>query len=116
MPNLTSSALTRILQNNRRLAYLSLEKSYNAVNDDVLKVISSHNTKLKTLSLSYCSMITDAGLLSLSEGCRDLTEMSLAHCYDLSAIALSRFFRNSRQLTVVSLECKTVPIYSMISC
>ena len=105
MPNLSASALIGVLLHNQNLTYICLEKSYNAVTDEILKIIASVCRKVKTLSLSYCSLVTDTGIGYLSEYCHLLGELSLAHCYDVSALALCELIRNSPRLTVVSLEC-----------
>lgn len=94
---------------NKKLIYLSLEQSYLAVTDEVLQVLSLNCFNLKTLSLTFCSQVSDAGLLYLTNSpiCASIKELSLAHCYMLSSLGFQRLFRYLTNLIVLSLECKT---------
>lgn len=90
---------------------MSLEKSYNAVNDEVMKTLGAHCPLLKTLSVSYCSAIGDQGVIYVSDGCNSLQEVSLAHCYDVGSDAICYMLRKCRHLSVMSLECKCSSVY-----
>lgn len=96
----------KILDSNPSLAYLSLERSYNAVTDEVLYILGKYCRYLKTLSISYCNLISDYGIICLADGCKLLTELSIAHCYDVTALAICRLLSSCRYLFVLSLECK----------
>jgi hypothetical protein len=109
LPNLSALSLNAILLQNKRLSYLTLEKSYNAVSNETLQTLSRSCRYLRTLSLSYCSSVGDYGVICLSEGCRHLKELSLAHCYDISSEAFCLLFERCKEIAVISLECKFDP-------
>jgi hypothetical protein len=46
------------------LHHLSLERSFNAATDATLQVLSHSCPHIRTLSLAYCSLITDSGLVN----------------------------------------------------
>eukprot|EP01039_Chlorochromonas_danica_P006299 gene6299-6946_t len=103
MPNLRDTVLKKLLANNTHLVYLCLEKSYNAVNTYSLNRIGSDCPCLKTLSLSYCTNVDDHCLQYISQLLL-LKELSLAHCYDISAGALATLAKRCSSLTILSLE------------
>lgn len=105
MTNLPAKILQALLKNSPKLTYLCLERSIQAVNDATLSVIAKYCPMLKTLSLSHCNRITDAGIMAISGRLRDITELSLAHCYNLSSEAISKFVQQLPGLSVVALEC-----------
>lgn len=104
MTSLSSTSLQLLLKANPRLVYLCLEKSFNAATDSTLRVLATHCPLIKTLSLSYCSLISDAGILYLAEKSKNIKELSLAHCYDISSHALCALTKACNQITVISLE------------
>lgn len=50
------------------------------VTDSTLRIIATHCTKLKKISLSRCIHITDVGLTALAHGCNALQEIVLECC------------------------------------
>jgi hypothetical protein len=106
MPNLRDGTLRKLLRNNTSLVYLCLEKSYNAVNAYSIGQLAVTCGAIKTLSLSYCTNVCDRCVDAISQ-LPALRELSLAHCYDVSARALSNLCRSRPELTILSLECET---------
>lgn len=102
MPHLQDSVLRKLLSGNPSLAYLCMEKSYEAVTPHSLSQLPSCRG-LRTISLSYCSGVNDACLLYIC--ClRGLRELSLAHCYEISSAALCALCKACRELAILSLE------------
>lgn len=135
LPTLSSLTVQRLLPSAPLLQHLSLERSYNAATDETLSTLAHSCPYLRTLSLAYCSLLTDEGLALLTGSTnsnqgneltnthnshankrlkRDrqrsylehLQEVSLAHCYELSSPAIAQFVRHLHNLMVFSLECK----------
>jgi hypothetical protein len=104
MSALTPAALQSIIRLNPKLTYLCLERSFNAVNDETLKTIGRVCKMLRTACFSHCMNIGDDGLHDLVNGCNRLTELSIAHCYEISSTALCSLAKLSH-LEVLSLEC-----------
>lgn len=131
LPTLGCITLQRILVAAPLLQHLSVERSFNAVTDETLKVLASNCRHIRTLSLAYCALISDQGLRNLifvetndkfdtlnndetPRGRRQkrsptllesLQELSLAHCYELTSGAMSELVRRMVNLMVLSLEC-----------
>ena len=106
MRNLSANALHQILKVNPNLRCLYLERSIYAGVDSTLQVLGSKCPLLKTLSVCYCSRITDTGIQCLSLGCKYLRDLNLGHCSDVSSIALREMLQRCRLIKVLSLECK----------
>ncbi|RYH28412.1 hypothetical protein EON65_12290 [archaeon] len=105
MHHLKDSMLKKILSNNPHLVYLCLEKCYNAVNVYSIFYLPDLCPLLKTVSFSYCSNVDDACIQALGR-LQHLQELSLAHCYDISSIAMANFCQSNKNLTILSLECR----------
>ena len=104
MPYLSASTLQIILQANPRITHLSLEKSQGAATDESLCILAKYCPAVKTLSLAYCKLLTDIGLMEVCSKCTALEELSLSHCNNISSTALQYLAQNCPRLTILTLE------------
>lgn len=105
MPGLTAEALSCVLTTNRSITYLSLEKSPIAANDNSLLILAHNCSELNTLSLAHCYQFTALGLQAVCSRCQKLTELSLGNCYDVSLDCLRVLARHCTSMQTLTLEC-----------
>jgi hypothetical protein len=114
MRNLSGNALNHILKNNPNLRCLYLERSTYAGIDSTLQVLSCACPLLKTLSVCYCSRITDVGIKHISLGCKYLRDLNIGHCSEITSNALLMLVQRCNLLKVLSLECKFLSIVRIV--
>ncbi|KAK9717029.1 hypothetical protein K7432_006481 [Basidiobolus ranarum] len=73
------------------------------VNDDTLTVISQLKG-LRVISLGSCHEITDAGIVTMAQGCTQLTSVNLSGCRHLTSVAIRALAQSCPGLMHVDLS------------
>jgi len=81
--NVTADGIKTLATNCTTLTALFL--CHCSVGDPALLIISSHLQGLKTLALSGCMNITDAGVQKVAQKCQDLQYLDISHCKTLTS-------------------------------
>ena len=81
-----------------------MRESTSWITNEVLKSIATLCPKLKTLLIGQsCGNITDAGVITLAQGCRQLTSLNLSHCHKLTDAGVIALAQGCRQLSALNL-------------
>ena len=84
--------ITLFTQSRGSLKHVDLSFCHHIGSDSIISLVS-HHPNLLTLNLSHTSL-TDDGLLILHR-LRDLTDLSLEGCYNLTRTSMSQFLQNN---------------------
>lgn len=85
------------------VSFISTACDEATINDDSLKVLSSHCHKLKMINLNGCSAITDVGVKHLAQNCPQLFYCCLSRCFALTDQALVSLGQGCPQLRTLGL-------------
>ncbi|PKA64853.1 F-box/LRR-repeat protein 3 [Apostasia shenzhenica] len=83
---ITDTAIMAIAQGCPMLKSINLAYC-TEVTDNALRSLSKCS-KLNTLEIRGCSQISDCGLATIAEGCREIAKLDLKKCYDISDIGM----------------------------
>ena len=90
----------RQLENNT----LNLNPYSHRVTDDILITIAENCAELKSINLSTCDNITNAGVMGIAENCAGLTTISLTGCDNITDATLISHAENSEYLDHIKLR------------
>ncbi len=90
------------MQRNDHLRDINFSNNDNSVNDNVLEVIAQCLPQLTNLNICSCTLVTDAGIAVLTESCRRITELNVAHLSQLTILSCKYIVSRLSQLRKIT--------------
>lgn len=75
-------------------------------------MLSKHCHNLERIDMEDCSLITDATILNLKNGCPNLSSLALSHCENLTDNGLIELCNSHRERLEVIFKINNLFIYT----
>lgn len=85
------------------LSFISIACGESTINDESLKVLSTHCHKLKMINFNGCFAITDQGVKHLADNCHQLIHCCLSKCFAITDQSLISLGQGCQQLRTLGL-------------
>lgn len=105
--SINDTALSYVIFGCSELHYIdctSIGSSINKLTDITLRDIASYVNNITYINMSGCNQITNQGILALSESCKTLHILKLAHCTELNNTAMEYLSTGQAQHTLQQLD------------